>query len=139
MRQHKASQLCEEVIGQNICRGDHRKPARPLAQTNSLLNEQMISVKLVRRRLVPSSEIISLSVVPMLIFQQDVRWITDYRIKAAPLHDCREFGFPIEDINPKVILIPEEASLLALIIFRTDERVTALDVSSKIGQRAHVK
>ena len=75
----------------------------------------------------------------IVVFAEDVGWIADDCVKAAPSHNLRVLGLPVESIEAVAFFLIEETHLLVIVEIRPDKGVTTLNIVAQIRQHSFME
>src|SRR5712692_9781426 len=96
-----------------------------LCQVETLLNKEPVGIVLISCEGEMCAEVVLCLLI--VVFAKDVRRIADDCVKAAPSHNLRVLGLPIEGIDAIAFFLIEEAHLFVIIEIRRDKGVTTVN------------
>src|SRR6266852_25916 len=106
-------------------------------QVEPPLNKEPVGIVLISREGKMCVQVVLCLLI--MVFAEDVRRITDNRIKASPLHNLWILSVPVEGIDTVVYFLIEETHLFVFIKIRPDKGVPTLNVIAQIRKHSFME
>src|SRR6266566_1502130 len=100
-----------------------------LCQPEALLNEEPVGIVLISREGKMCAEVVLCLLI--VVFAEDVGRIADYCVKAAPSHNLRVLGLPIEGIDAVAYFLIKETHLFVIVEIWPHKGVPALNIGAQ--------